>query len=121
MRQVRELRLGIGDWGLAHLSPRWRWVTAALFALAALALIGQLLVYIHYAISLFRFPFDYDQGEGFELYDTVLHAQGQWPYGDSQVFPFYTSIYPPLFHVITVPLVWVFGQKMWTFRQAKHG
>jgi len=108
----------MGNWGLGidHLPRVWRWIVSVLFALAALALIGQLLVYFHYAAALFRFPFDYDQGEGFELHDTVLHAQGQWPYRDSQVFPFYTSIYPPLFHLITVPLMWAFGPKMWTGR-----
>ena len=88
----------------------------ALFIIAALALLGQFAVYVDYAASLFRFPYDYDQGEGFELYDTVLQAQGQWPYRDSQVFPFYTSIYPPLFHLLTVPLVWVFGPQLWTGR-----
>jgi len=101
---------------LAHLPRPWRWVVIVLFALALLALLGQFIVYCHYAASLFRFPFDYDQGEGFELYDTVLHAQGQWPYRDSQVFPFYTSIYPPLFHIITVPLIWIFGPELWTGR-----
>ncbi len=113
---MNSSKFGIWNLEFSHLPPRWRPVVLALFVLAALALVGQLLVYTHYAIALFRFPFDYDQGEGFELYDTVLHAQGQWPYRDSQVFPFYTSIYPPLFHVITVPLVWAFGPQMWTGR-----
>jgi hypothetical protein len=93
-----------------------RWLIIGLFVLAALALIGELAVYAHYAVSLLRFPFDYDQGEGFELYDTMLHAQGQWPYQDSQVFPFYTSIYPPLYHLMVVPLVWIFGPQLWTGR-----
>jgi hypothetical protein len=116
--EVRSWRLGFGNWdsGFSRFSPRWRLLVLALFALVALALVGQLLIYFHYAASLFRFPFDYDQGEGFELYDTVLHAQGQWPYRDSQSFPFYTSIYPPLFHLMTVPLVWAFGPQMWTGR-----
>ena len=87
-----------------------------LFAAAGLALLAQFAVYVDYAVSLFRFPYDYDQGEGFELYDTVLQSQGQWPYRDSQVFPFYTSIYPPLFHLLTVPLVWAFGPQLWTGR-----
>jgi hypothetical protein len=87
-----------------------------LFVIAALALLAQFAVYVDYAVSLFRFPYDYDQGEGFELYDTVLQSQGQWPYRDSQVFPFYTSIYPPLFHILTVPLVWAFGPQLWTGR-----
>jgi hypothetical protein len=101
---------------LTHLPRPWRWFVVLLFVLALLALVGQFLVYGHYAVSLFRFPFDYDQGEGFELYDTVLHAQGEWPYRDSQVFPFYTSIYPPLFHILTVPLIWLFGPELWTGR-----
>ncbi|MBN1430859.1 MAG: hypothetical protein JXB07_20985 [Anaerolineae bacterium] len=97
--------------------PRWaRGLVIALFVLAALALIGQLIVYGHYVVSLLRFPFDYDQGEGFELYDTILHAQGEWPYRDSQVFPFYTSIYPPLYHLMVVPLIWIFGPHLWTGR-----
>jgi 4-amino-4-deoxy-L-arabinose transferase-like glycosyltransferase len=96
--------------------PPWRYAALALFALAAAALVFQLAVYVDYAAALFRFPYDYDQGEGFELYDTVLHAQGEWPYRDSQVYPFYTSIYPPVFHLMTVPLVWAFGPQLWTGR-----
>jgi len=112
------MSFALRDWksGRPHLHPRWRWVSAALFVFAALALLGQFLVYVHYSASLLRFPFDYDQGEGFELYDAVLHAQGQWPYQDSQVFPFYSSIYPPLFHLLVVPLIWIFGAQMWTGR-----
>ena len=101
--------------GERPLSPQ-RLASTLLFSIALLALLAQFAVYVDYATSLFRFPYDYDQGEGFELYDTILHAQGQWPYRDSQVFPFYTSIYPPLFHVITVPLVWAFGPQLWTGR-----
>ncbi|MBL8092884.1 MAG: hypothetical protein JNL73_01855 [Anaerolineales bacterium] len=97
--------------------PAWlRVLTIALFVAAGIALLFQLFVYVHYAGALLRFPFDYDQGEGFELYDTVLHARGEWPYADSQVFPYYTSIYPPLFHLLTAPLVMIFGPQLWTGR-----
>jgi hypothetical protein len=97
--------------------PRpWRALAVALFLLAGVALLAQFAVYVDYAAALFRFPYDYDQGEGFELYDTLLHSQGEWPYRDSQVYPFYTSIYPPFYHLLTVPLVWVFGPQLWTGR-----
>ena len=43
-----------------------------LIALALAAYLGYFLVYSQYAVALFRFPFDYDQGEGFELMDTLL-------------------------------------------------
>jgi 4-amino-4-deoxy-L-arabinose transferase-like glycosyltransferase len=112
------MQLGVGNrLGEEAALPAWaKWSSRILFALAGLALIGQFLVYVHYAVSLFRFPFDYDQGEGFELYDVVLHTQGTWPYQDSQVFPFYTSIYPPLYHLLTAPLVLAFGPALWTGR-----
>src|SRR5690606_16506953 len=29
---------------------------------------------------------------------------------------FYSSNYPPLFHVVTVPLIWLFGPQYWTGR-----
>ncbi len=101
---------------LADLPRPLRWLSISLCAVAALALAGQLAVYVDYTASLLRFPFDYDQGEGFELYDTLLHTQGRWPYQDSQVFPFYTSIYPPVFHLLTAPLVAAFGPRLWTGR-----
>jgi len=96
--------------------PWLRALTLLLFAAAGVALLYELLVYVHYAVALFRFPYDYDQGEGFELYDTLLHAQGLWPYADSQIYPYYTSIYPPLFHILTAPLVMLFGPQLWTGR-----
>ncbi len=58
---------------------------------------------------MFRFPYDYDQGEGFELNDSILLSQGQWPYRDNEVFPFYASNYPPLFHLMVIPLFALFG------------
>lgn len=80
---------------------------------ASLVLGFSLLVYVLYAVNLIQFPFDYDQGEGFEVYDTVLFSQGQLPYRDTEAYPFYSSNYPPLFHAIAVPFVWFFGEGYW--------
>ena len=80
---------------------------------ATFALGFSLLIYVLYAINLIQFPFDYDQGEGFEVYDTVLFSQGQLPYRDTETYPFYASNYPPIFHVIAVPFVWLFGEGYW--------
>lgn len=88
----------------------------ALLGLAVVIFIGYLLIYGYYAISLFGFPFDYDQGEGFELVDTLLFSRGEWPYRDNEAFPFYSSNYPPLFHVIAAPLARVFGAQYWIGR-----
>ena len=92
------------------------WVPRVLIGLVLLAFVGYLVIYAIYAFELFQFPFDYDQGEGFELMDTVLFSQGEWPYRDNDSYPFYSSNYPPLFHVVIVPLVWLFGPHYWTGR-----
>lgn len=93
-----------------------RGAAVALTALALLAFLGYFVVYSYYACALFRFPYDYDQGEGFELYDSVLFSQGEWPYRDNAAYPFYASNYPPVFHLMVVPLVWAFGPQLWTGR-----
>lgn len=80
---------------------------------ALVVLIFHFAMYIVYAANLIQFPFDYDQGEGFELVDTILFSQGQWPYRDTEAFPFYSSNYPPLFHIIAAPFVWLFGPAYW--------
>jgi 4-amino-4-deoxy-L-arabinose transferase-like glycosyltransferase len=92
------------------------WFTRLFRVLMALAiglLALHLVVYTLYAINLIQFPFDYDQGEGFELVDTILFSQGQWPYRDTNVYPFYSSNYPPVYHLMAAPFVWVFGPAYW--------
>ncbi|MFW6068503.1 MAG: ArnT family glycosyltransferase [Chloroflexota bacterium] len=97
-------------------SSRKRLIPYILIAIALAAFVGYFVVYTIYAVHLFQFPFDYDQGEGFELVDTLLFSQGQWPYRDINEYPFYSSNYPPLYHLVVVPLVWLFGPQYWTGR-----
>lgn len=84
-----------------------------LFGIALLVLGFALFVYCAYALNLMQFPYDYDQGEGFELVDSILFAAGQMPYRDTEAFPFYSSNYPPFFHIMAVPFVWAFGDAYW--------
>lgn len=95
------------------LSRFWQRISQGLFILAIALMLAHLAIYVHYAAGLMRFPFDYDQGEGFELVDTVMLSKGEWPYRSNEIYPFYASNYPPLFHVILVPFVWVFGTEYW--------
>lgn len=88
-------------------------LSRALMIAAGVVLTFYLSVYIAYAANLIAFPFDYDQGEGFELVDTILFSQGEFPYRDTNVYPFYSSNYPPLYHVIAAPFVWLFGEAYW--------
>ena len=91
-------------------------VRVFLIVLAVAVFLGYLIIYLDYALALFRFPFDYDQGEGFELMDSLLFSRGEWPYQDNSSYPFYSSNYPPLFHLLVVPLIWLFGPHYWTGR-----
>lgn len=87
---------------------------AAIVALVVAAAIFLLYfaVYAAYARGLFAFPFDYDQGEGFELFDGIRLARGQNIYLDNAVYPFYASNYPPVYRLLLVPLIWIFGPKL---------
>jgi hypothetical protein len=85
---------------------------SALAVLAILVYVAYLAVYVVYAGALFRWPFDYDQGEGFELYDAILYSRGEWPYRDNATYPYYASNYPPLFHLLIVPLLPLFGPRV---------
>jgi hypothetical protein len=102
-----RLKVGVTGWG-----------TRLLLGAALGLLVTHFVIYVVFALSLLSFPFDYDQGEGFELNDTVLLSQGQTPYRDNAQFPFYASNYPPLYHVILVPFVWLFGPEYWYGRLA---
>ncbi|NWF69665.1 MAG: phospholipid carrier-dependent glycosyltransferase [Chloroflexi bacterium] len=84
-----------------------------LLGAALILLLFHFVVYIVYAANLVAFPFDYDQGEGFELVDTIMFSRGEWPYRDTNIYPFYSSNYPPLLHVLAAPFVWVFGPAYW--------
>jgi hypothetical protein len=88
-------------------------VSAILLGLTLLIFFGYSIIYLRYTLALLQFPFDYDQGEGFELNDSVLMARGEWPYKNNEVYPFYASNYPPLYHVLLVPFVWAFGPALW--------
>jgi hypothetical protein len=89
-----------------------RGLGTVLALLAVLLYVGYLAVYVVYAVDLFQWPFDYDQGEGFELYDAILYSRGEWPYRDNAAYPFYASNYPPLFHLLIIPLLSIFGPRV---------
>ncbi|MCY3867481.1 MAG: glycosyltransferase family 39 protein [Chloroflexi bacterium] len=90
-----------------------RQLHVALMLAATVALLFSLLIYLLYAANLIAFPYDYDQGEGFELHDTALFSRFQLPYRDTERYPFYASNYPPLFHMMAAPFVWLFGPSYW--------
>ena len=103
--QARETGLTVETVGLL--------VGRGLLAVALVMMVFYLVVYVAFAANLIQFPYDYDQGEGFELVDVMMFSEGQFPYADIETYPFYGSIYPPLYHVLLVPFAWIFGPEYW--------
>ncbi|GAB4550629.1 MAG: hypothetical protein OHK0023_16780 [Anaerolineae bacterium] len=84
-----------------------------LLSAALTLMILHFAVYVVYAANLIPFPFDYDQGEGFELQNVMLFASGDSPYKDNQQYPFFATNYPPFFHIMLIPLAKLFGAQYW--------
>lgn len=88
-------------------------VHSGLMLFATIILLFALIVLLAYSYNLINFPYDYDQGEGFELVDTILFSELRYPYQNTDSYPYYSSNYPPLYHVIAAPFVWAFGNTYW--------
>lgn len=88
-------------------------ISRILLAIAIAVMLIHTVIYLAYGIALIPFPFDYDQGEGHELNNAILFSQGDCPYCSPDEFPFYVSNYPPVFHLIMTPFVWLFGPQFW--------
>jgi hypothetical protein len=75
--------------------------TLALLAVYSLA-------YLQFAGQLVAFPFDLDQGEGYDAWSAWLINLGQLPYSDNAAFPYYSSNYPPLWsYLVSIPMAWL--------------
>jgi hypothetical protein len=76
------------------------WPTLLLLAL-------YVVVYVQFAVQLAAFPFDLDQGEGYDAWSAWLINLGQWPYTSNVDFPYYSSNYPPLWsYIVSIPMAW---------------
>src|SRR5207302_7394688 len=63
--------------------------------------------YVQAAGHLVAFPFDFDQGEGYDAWSGWLLANGQLPYTDNESFPYYSSNYPPVWSwLVSLPMQW---------------
>src|ERR671932_608500 len=96
-------QLAPARFGLARLSAEGLevWPTLVLLALYAA-------IYLQFALDLAAFPFDLDQGEGYDAWSAWLINLGQLPYSTNAEFPYYSSNYPPLWsYVVSIPMAWL--------------
>lgn len=78
---------------------------AVLTAVAVALLLFYLLVYVAHATNLAYYPYDLDQGEGYDLNSGWLVAQGRPIYTHNADYPYYSSNYPPVFSAILAVIV----------------
>ena len=98
MQRVRPARLALVH---VRLEAVELWPTLLLLGVYAL-------IYAQFAIQLTRFPFDLDQGEGYDAWSAWLINLGQLPYTDNAAFPYYSSNYPPLWsYLVSIPMAWL--------------
>ena len=73
-----------------------------------LLLFAYAVVYVQFAAQLAGFPFDFDQGEGYDAWSAWIVNLGQLPYASNAEFPYYSSNYPPLWsYLVSIPMAWV--------------
>jgi hypothetical protein len=96
MQAVRRARAGVA----ASVSHPIFW--------PAFVLLGIYVVsYVAFAGELIAFPFDLDQGEGYDAWSGWLINLGQLPYTGNAVFPYYSHGYPPVWsYVVSIPMAW---------------
>ena len=82
------------------------WLTIALW------LLFYTFVYLHFSYSLLRFPFDFDQGEGYDVYSAWALVLGLPVYASPDAYPFYSSNYPPLYTLLLTPAVGLIGPRL---------
>lgn len=96
--------------------PRLRARPSAAFVTGALAwglgltlLLYYGLFYLQHVATLAAYPFDVDQGEGYDVTSGWLLWQGRPIYNDNARWPYYSSNYPPVFSLLLAPIVGTFG------------
>ena len=82
-------------------------VTQPVFWPVLVLLVVYALAYVQFAAQ-FAFPFDFDQGEGYDAWSGWLINLGQLPYTSNASFPYYSSNYPPLWsYLVSIPMAWL--------------
>ncbi len=92
-----------GAWGMVS-----RVGTAEAAVLPALLLLALYAAfYVQFAIGLVEFPYDLDQGEGYDAWSAWLVHGGRLPYTSNVDYPYFSSNYPPLWsYLVSIPMAW---------------
>lgn len=90
----------------------WSALAIVLWALAFALLLYYLGLYVARTAELARYPYDFDQGEGYDVNSGWLVARGQPIYTNNEGYPYYSSNYPPVFSLLLAPIVSAYGPQL---------
>lgn len=85
------------------------WLAPALWSLALAALFLQFIVYLAHAAAILPYPFDIDQGEGYDVNAGWLLSQGRPIYTSNESYPYFSSNYPPLYSLAVASAIGIWG------------
>ena len=83
-----------------------------LWTLALLGLFLQAVVYLVRAAEVLAYPYDLDQGEGYDVAGGWRLQQGLPIYTDNLAFPYYSSNYPPLYSIAVAGAIHLWGPQL---------
>src|SRR6266542_845833 len=100
--------------------PIVRWMILALCVVAGIYLAIQIVsaqqIAIPYQLRTLGFPYPLDYGEGpiLDQINRLAHFQPLYFTTRATNVPPYTIVnYPPLYHLVQVPFMWIFGPALW--------
>jgi hypothetical protein len=80
-----------------------------LWSLALVALLVPLVTYLAHVAAMLPYPFDLDQGEGYDVNAGWLLLRGRPIYTDNEQYPYFSSNYPPLYSLAVAGAVSIWG------------
>lgn len=89
--------------------PGWVSPTALLWSVALVALLVPFVVYLAHVAVILPYPFDLDQGEGYDVNAGRLVLRGRPIYTDNEQYPYFSSNYPPLYSAAVAGAILVWG------------
>lgn len=105
-------RLGAAD----HLSgsllrPRdhLAWLALILTLVVSAGLVAYVAIFVRHAQILIDYPYDIDQGEGYDVWAAWHLLQSQPIYTSNEAWPYYSTNYPPMYFVVLAPFLHWFG------------
>ncbi|MCC7106981.1 MAG: hypothetical protein IT307_17755 [Chloroflexi bacterium] len=96
----RPLKISTEPAGQRRGEFAWWSAPAALWSVALCGLVLYAGLYLLRVATIAAYPFDLDQGEGYDVFSGLALLQGRPIYTTNESFPYYSSNYPPVYSLL---------------------